>query len=64
MGGPREILEAGLAVAERLRVPLLYHYREPLDTGHVVGPVAFRPFFYVMNPRAAGYRSYFGIVGV
>ncbi len=62
LGRPEGILEAGLGLARELGVPLLYHWKEPLGREHIVGPVAFRPFFHLLNQRAARYRSYFGVL--
>lgn len=63
LGTLESILKAGIELAAYLNAPLLYHWREPLaQYEYLAGPVAFRPYFYIINPRAANYRSYFGVV--
>jgi len=62
IGNPELILESARRLAGRLGAPLLYHFKHPLGGEHLAGPVAFRPFFYLLNPKAAEYRSYFGVI--
>ena len=64
IGSPEQILQAGAEAAAHWGVPLLVHYATRwLPPGFIPAVEAYwRPWFYVMNPRAEGYRSWWAVL--